>query len=124
MVSKDKDVLAKILDILQIPPSGQKRIRKQFGKILLLRFWRVFLNQLPKEKKKQFLAFLKQPKVSQKKITEWLKRENISLTSESNQKIDTVFKDSINKLVAILVKNINQDEKTKLLALVREENNK
>ena len=118
---KKKDILSEILDVLQISDSGQKEIRKQFGEILIGKFWLAFIGQLPKEKKDNFLAFLKQPGINSEKLVAWFKEENISLSSQSNQKIEAVIKDSIKELVEILIKDVDQEEKAKLLALIKEE---
>lgn len=113
-----------MLDALEASPSEQKEIRKQFGEILLFKFWRILLGQLPKGKKGEFLAFLKRPGTNKEKIAQWLKKENISITSESKEKMDAAFKDAAAKLVAALVKNIDEKKKARLIDLLKKEGKK
>lgn len=115
-----KDFLGKVFEILGISPEGQAEIRKNFGEILAAKFLEAFLNELPKDKKESLTALLKQGEPSKEKIADWFKTQNITLSPESSQKIDRAVKASLDELMGILVKDINEVEKQKLLELTKE----
>ncbi len=119
--TKRKNLLNEILDVLKISDSGKEEIRKLFEEILMGKFWLAFVNQLPEGKRDDFLTFVKQPGINSKKLVSWFKKENISLSSQSIQKIEDILKDSVKELVKVLIQDIDQEEKAKLLALIKEE---
>ena len=118
---EEKDFLSKVFEILAISPEGQAEIRKQFGEILSAKFLEAFLSELPEDKRESFTQLLKEEQSSKEKMEEWLKTQNIALSPESAQKIDTAVKDSLDELMGIIVKDINEEERTQLLSLIKEE---
>ena len=118
---EEKDILSKVFEILAISPEGQVEIRKQFGEILSAKFLEAFLTELPQDKKESFTQLLKEEQPNKEKMEQWFKTQNISLASQSAQKIDQAVKDSLDELTAILVEDINEEEKQKLLNLTKEE---
>ncbi len=110
-----QDFLNGLFEVLVIPESKQKELRKNLQEILTYNFAISLLEELHERKRDSFVKLLKENQVNKKVVQAWAKENKIAEDKKFLKKLDQSAKQSFRDYFAVLVKDLEEPKRQEVI---------